>query len=42
MGDKGKGRDKGKEKTKTAKPSKGGLRPHEERERQERLVKKSG
>jgi hypothetical protein len=31
MGDKGKGKDKGNEK-KTAKPRKGGLRPHELRE----------
>ena len=42
MGDKGKGRDKGKEKSKVAKPSKHGLRPHEEREQQERLIKKTG
>jgi hypothetical protein len=32
MGDKGKGKDKGSAK-KPAKPRKGGLRPHEEREK---------
>ncbi len=32
MGDKGKGKDKGQAK-KAAKPAKGGLRPHEQRQR---------
>ena len=40
MGDKGKGKDKGKTK-KPAKPAKRGLRPHEERERQDLLVKRA-
>lgn len=41
MGDKGKGRNNGKtKKAKTEKPTKHGLRPHEERARQELLPKK--
>lgn len=42
MGEKAKGRDGGKTpKKKTAKAGKRGLRPHEERARQELLVRKS-
>jgi hypothetical protein len=41
MGDKGKGKDTGKtQKTKATKPGKHGLRPDEERARDERMVKK--
>jgi hypothetical protein len=40
MGDKGKGKDKGNAKKK-AKPAKRGLRPHEQREQQDLIAKKT-
>ncbi len=40
MGDKGKGKDKGKSKKTTPKAGKAGLRPHEQRQQQDAIVKK--
>ena len=40
MGDKGKGKDKGKTKKTTPKAGKAGLRPHEQRQQQDASLKK--